>query len=340
MLDGLEGIEGRLGALLSAAWDEDVRIRNLFRFHGGAARESWRFCAEGARRSEWLVMRRDPVASLIRTSRAAEFHALRRAFAAGLPVPEPLILDAEGERLGAPGFLMRLVEGGRAASLLETDPYGAHAGRLGEALFSALGRLHALPPIRGDEALLPRQDSRARLEHWAAELEAHALRPQPIARAALRWLRAHCPEPKGPLSLVHGDFRSGNFLFADDGRLLAILDWEMAHLGDPMEDLAWAADPLWSHGERGVADGGRVGALLPLERAIEAWERASGRRFDRDAWAWWRLFAGFQGLVIWLTSGYEVASLRAVDPVLAFAAYYPYRFHNHQVAAMLRELLA
>ncbi len=340
MLDGLEGIEGRLAALLSAAWDEDVRIRNLFRFHGGAARETWRFCAEGARRSEWLVMRRDPVASLIRTSREVEFHALARASAAGLPVPEPLLLDAEGERLGTPGFLMRLVEGGRAASLFETEPYGAHAERLGHTLFDAIGRLHALPVSREDEALLPVQDPRARLEHWARELDAHALRPQPIARAALRWLRAHCPEPSGPLALVHGDFRSGNFLFTDGGRLVALLDWEMAHLGDPMEDLAWAADPLWSHGERGLADRGRVGALLPLDAAVAAWEEASGRRFDRAAWTWWRLFAGFQGLAIWLTSGFEVASLRAVDPVLAFSAYYPYRFHNHQLAALLREVSA
>lgn len=336
MLDGLEGIEGRLAALLSAAWDEDVRIRNLFRFHGGAARETWRFCAEGACRSEWLVMRRDPASSLIRTSRTAEYHALERAFAAGLPVPEPLLLDATGERLGAPGFLMRAVEGGRAAGLFEADPYGLHAEPLGRTLFATLGRLHALAVAPVDQRVLPVQDPRARLEHWAREIEAHALRPQPVARAALRWLRAHCPPASGPPALVHGDFRSGNFLFGEDGRLLAVLDWEMAHVGDPMEDLAWAADPLWSHGERDIADGGRVGALVTLKTAIATWEQASGRRFDAAAWTWWRVFAGLQGLAIWLTSGFEVASLRAVDPVLAFAAYYPYRFHNHQVAAMLK----
>ncbi len=338
MLDGVEGLEGRLSALLSAAWDDDVRVRNLFRFHGGAARETWRFCAEGARRSQWLVMRRDPVSSLIRTSRSAEFHALGRAFAAGLPVPEPLILDRDGERLGTPGFIMACVDGGRAAGLFEADPYGMHARRLGESLFRAIGLLHAVPVSDADRRLLPLHDPRARLEHWASELEAHALGPQPIARAALRWLRAHCPASPGPAALVHGDFRSGNFLFGEDGKLVAILDWEMAHVGDPMEDLAWAADPLWSHGERGPEEAGRIGALLPLEPAIAIWEAASGRRFDRASWTWWRLFAGFQGLVIWLTSGFEVASLRAVDPVLAFSAYYPYRFHNHQVAAMLHAL--
>ncbi|WP_448582885.1 phosphotransferase family protein [Thermaurantiacus sp.] len=340
MLEGLEGIERRLAAWLSAAWNEDVRIRNLFRFHGGAARETWRFCAEGRHRRDWLVMRRDPVASLVRTSRATEFYVQNRAFAAGLPVPEPLLLDAAGERLGAPGFLMRLVEGGRAAGLFETDPYGAHAQRLGETLFTALGELHALVPTPADMAMLPVQDPRTRLEHWAAEFEAHALRPQPIARAALRWLRAHCPEASGPPAIVHGDFRSGNFLVSEEGRLLALLDWEMAHIGDPMADLAWAADPLWSHGERGLGDGGRAGALLPLDAAIGCWERASKRRFDKASWTWWRIFAGFQGLTIWLTSGFEVASLRAVDPVLAFSAYYPYRFHNHQVAAMLKAVSA
>ncbi len=338
MLDGLEGLEGRLASLVSELWDEHVVIRNLFRFHGGAGRETWRFCAEGVRRSAWLVMRRDPVSSLIRTSRTAEFHALARAHAAGLPVPEPLFLDAAGERLGSPGFLMRCVDGGRAAGLFEADPYGVNARPLGTEVFGALGRLHALAPAEDDRAALPFQPPAERLAHWAAELDAHARHPQPIARAALRWLIAHCPDPSGPPALVHGDFRSGNFLFSPEGRLLALLDWEMAHLGDPMEDLAWAADPLWSHGERDLHGQGRVGALLPLPEAVAAWEAASGRRFDEASWTWWRLFAGFQGLVIWLTSGFEVASMRAVDPVLVFSAYYPYRFHNHQVAAMLDSL--
>ncbi|MFN3592798.1 MAG: phosphotransferase, partial [Thermaurantiacus sp.] len=173
------------------------------------------------------------------------------------------------------------------------------------------------------------------LAWWRDTIEAHATRPEPVALAALRWLEAHVPPPSGPPALIHGDFRSGNFLVGPDNRLLAILDWEMAHIGDPMEDLAWSADPLWSHG-----DGGRVAATVPLRQAIDLWERASGRHFAHEHWGWWRLFAGLQGLAIWISSANEVITHRTVDPVLLFAGLYPYRFHNAEVARMLKELAA
>ena len=181
----------------------------------------------------------------------------------------------------------------------------------------------------------PRHDAAGRLAHWAAEIERHAIRPEPVAAAARRWLEAHLPAASGPPAIVHGDFRSGNFLVGEGGRLLAILDWEMVHVGDPMEDLAWAADPLWSHGSENLA-----GAMLPHGAMIRAWEARSGRRFDAQSWQWWRLFAGFAGLAIWISSAHEVARMRAIDPVLAFAGFYPYRFHNAQVAQLLCEVAA
>ncbi|WP_448585612.1 phosphotransferase family protein [Thermaurantiacus sp.] len=328
-------LERRLEAFLEAETGEAVAVSDLSRVHGGAARETYRFLSSRPAGSQWLILRRDPPASLITTSRAVEFHALARAHGAGLPAPEPLWLDASGERLGAPGFVMRAVAGGRAAGLFEPDPYGPGAAALGQALFGALGRLHALEPGEADAAILPHHDAAGRLAHWAGEIDRHAVAPQPVAEAARRFLERHCPPPSGPPGIVHGDFRSGNFLVDADNRLLAILDWELAHLGDPMEDLAWAADPLWGHGETG-----RVGAMLPVEGAIAAWEHQSGRRFAHEHWAWWRLFAGFAGLAIWITSAHEVAALQAVDPVLVFSALYPWRFHNAQVARLLAELAA
>jgi aminoglycoside phosphotransferase (APT) family kinase protein len=259
--------------------------------------------------------------------------ALRIAHRAGLPVPEPIHLIDDPDVLGAPAFVMEAVEGGRAAGIFEADPYGRARGKLGAALFDTLGRLHAIAPQSWEGSDLPAFDPASRLAFWQDDIERAALRPEPVARAALRWLERHVPPPSGPPALVHGDFRSGNFLVDDKGKLLAVLDWEMAHVGDPMEDLAWAADPLWGHGDRS-----RAAATVPLKRAIAWWEAASGRRFNRQAWSWWRLFAGVKGLAIWISSAHEVIRHRSVDPVLLFAALYPYRFHNAEVARMLHEV--
>lgn len=322
---------------MSAHWTGEsrageTRVSGLHRFHGGAARETYRFDATHQGETRGFVVRRDPAASLITTSRAVEFHVLQRAHAAGLPVPEPMLLDASGAQLGAPGFVMHEVADGRAAGLFDTAPYGAAAGETGRALFSALGRLHALTPDSHDLAALPFQDAPARLAHWKAEIATHRLRAEPVATAAIRWLEANMPPPSGPPAIVHGDFRSGNFLVDGQNRLLAILDWEMAHIGDPYEDLAWAMDPLWSHG-----DSSRAAATLPHAEAIRCWEESSGRRFDPGLFGWWRLFAGVEGLAIWITSAHEVAKGRTTDPVMTFAGVVPYRFHNAQVARMLKE---
>lgn len=322
-------VEPLLGDILG----HPSRVIGLDRFHGGAARETYRLNVETGGRFHGIVLRRDPPSSLIDTDRRVEHHALARAFAAGLPVPEPLHLDADGAQFGSPGFLMREVAGGRAPGLFEPDPYGASRASTGHAVFTALGRLHALVPDPVDRAILPMMDAPGRLHHWALEIDRNRLAPEPVADAARRWLAANLPLPSGPPAIVHGDFRSGNFLVGADGALLAILDWEMVHIGDPMEDLAWAMDPLWAHG-----DPARAGAMLPPDAAIAAWEAASGRQFIAAHWPWWRLFAGFAGLAIWITSAAEVARHRTVDPVMTFAGLYPYRFHNAQVAALLEAL--
>jgi aminoglycoside phosphotransferase (APT) family kinase protein len=331
--DAEPGLEALLAAYLEAETGVGTDIADLVRCHGGAARETFLFTARTATSARRLVLRRDPGASLIATSRAVEYHALSVAHRAGLLVPEPLYLEETA--FGAPGFIMAAIEGGSAGGLFEAEPYGAHGATLGRALFRELGRLHALVPDRTDLMVLPEGDARARLHHWAREIATHRTRPEPVADAVFRWLDAHVPAPSGPPAIVHGDFRSGNFLHDGCGRLLAVLDWEMAHVGDPMEDLAWAADPLWGHG-----DPNRVGGMLPLADAVAAWEETGGRRFVAEAWGWWQLFAAYAGLAIWITSGHEVARMGSVDPVMAFSSLYPYRFHNARAARLLQAIAA
>ncbi|KPF62447.1 hypothetical protein IP88_14740 [alpha proteobacterium AAP81b] len=320
-----------LAAYLAARWDEPVSIAGLRRFHGGSSRQTFRFDAIAASgRREALVLRRDPPASLIETDRTTEFTALGAAFAAGVPVPPPLWLDT-GDALGSPGFLMREVAGGRAAGLFEPEPYGDDAAAIGTALFDSLGRIHRIAPEAAGLAPVAAGDAiRIRLDHWANAFAADRLRPEPVMEAAIRWLYATPPPPPQRVALVHGDFRSGNFLFAED-RLLAILDWEMAHAGDPLYDLAWALDPLWNHGS------GRPAATLAEAQAIAVWQAASGLSAPPEALAWWRVFAQVKGLAIWISAAREIADGRSFDPVLAFAGSIPYRFH---VATLARALAA
>lgn len=309
---------------LAAKWGEPVTVSGLRRFHGGAARETYRFDANG----QGLVLRRDPPSSLIETDRSIEYAAIAAFHGSNVPVPEPLFIEP-GTALGSPAFIMREIPGVHAAGLFDVDPYGTAREAVGRDLFTILGHIHAAPPLPG----LPVQSPARRLDHWEATIDADALGPEPIARAGLRWLRRNLPASSAT-TIVHGDYRSGNFLVDDANRIQAIVDWEMVHIGDPLEDLAWVCDPLWAHGSDNPA------STIPLEEAIAVWEAASGLTCDRTAFRWWRAFAQVMGLAIWISAGREVASGRNGDPVNIFAAFYPYRFHNRSLARTLRDLAA
>lgn len=324
-------ITERLAHYLSKRWDMPVAVEGLKRFHGGAARETYRFDAVTATGRQGLVLRRDPASTLIETDRSLEFHALQAFHGSAVPVPEPLFCEAGSEAFGSPGFIMREVPGGRAATMFEAEPYGDHADAVGRAFFAALGAIHRADPAAiGQPAMLPGDAAKARLAHWQHAYAADRLRPEPVIDAGFRWLERTPVAPPARVSVVHGDYRSGNFLVGDNGALLAILDWEMVHAGDPLGDLAWALDPLWSHGS------GRPAATLAEDDAVACWEAASGLACDREALGWWRVFAQVQGLAIWVSSAAEIAAGRSHDPVLAFAGVLPYRFHLMTLAAALR----
>ena len=204
---------------------------------------------------------------------------------------------------------------------LAMAPYADQRQTIGERKWTILGQLAALDP----DALgltnfmdVPELDGCAtrELDYWAGVIDADALHPQPIAEAAIRWLRREGPPATQRLSLVHGDYRSGNFLFTEHGEIKAVLDWEMAHLGDPLEDLAWSLDPLWAWPEQRLA-----GGLLPREEAIAVWERASGMRVQREAFRWWQVFASLKGLAIWISSAEDFVNGTTKEPILAVAGW-------------------
>jgi aminoglycoside phosphotransferase (APT) family kinase protein len=205
--------------------------------------------------------------------------------------------------------------------MLIAPPYSAHAEKLGRQKWTILGAIAKADPLAlGLDAVMPpvALDAawRRELEHWERVLDEDEVCPQPIIRAAIRWLRANPPPPAQKLSVVHADYRSGNFLFDADGRIHAILDWEMAHLGDALEDLAWSLNRIWSW-----TRDERCGGLLPKALALQLWEQSSGLRADPKALHWWELFSCVKGQGIWVSSAREYQTGKNQDPVLALAAW-------------------
>lgn len=317
----------------------DLAVTNLARIPGGASRETYRFRARysenGKTHDRALILRRDPVASLIETERTTEFRAYQAFYKLGLPVPEPIALELEGTALERPFFIMEEIENCQVASILAGDPYGAHRERIGEQFWRNLGRIAgADPQAIGLGDLEGARDAnecwRHAVAHWETVIREDALEPQPIAHATIRWLKRNPPPPAAKISVVHGDYRTGNFLFDETGRIRAILDWEMAHLGDPLEDIGWAADPLWSHG-----DPAHPAGAIAREDGLHLWEEESGMTIDRDALKWWEIFASLKGLAIWISAAREYTEGRNTDAVNAFSGWYCLAFHNQVLSDRL-----
>ncbi|MEO8813122.1 MAG: phosphotransferase family protein [Caulobacteraceae bacterium] len=328
----------RLGAYLSRTRGRPTSVETLARISGGASRETYRFdtVTNGAR--EGLILRRDPPGSLIETDRRLEFLAIRSFAGKGVAAPEALVLEEVGAELERPFFIMTRVEGGAAGSPFAADPYGPHAAAIGEQFFSHLGRIAGepvagLPILAAAETPAPGDCWRRELDYWAGVIEADELHPQPIVRAAIRRLGRSPPPPPAKIAVVHGDYRSGNFLHDGAGAILALLDWEMAHLGDPLEDLAWAMDPLWSN----PADG-RVSGMVTADEGLAIWRRASGLEVDRAALDWWRLFASVKGQAIWTSSAKAWREGGMSEPILAFSGWYTARRQDEILATRLLEI--
>lgn len=231
-----------------------------------------------------------PAGAMSHGSFVAEARLLAAAAAAGVPVPSPLASSdggADGRTVGAapallvtdridgqtiPRRILRATAQRPALGAALTVDLGRALARLGrvdtQALPASLPRLDAADPAA---------DYVATLERQLAALEG----PLPSMRAGLAWLRRHRPAPPPRPGLVHGDFRNGNLIVGTDG-LAAILDWELAHVGDPMEDAAYLCMRWWRFGSDALPVGG-FGRVATLRAAFEA----DGGVWRSDAFRWW-----------------------------------------------------
>lgn len=269
-----------------------VTVDALRRVSGGASRETWLFDATDAQGvTHPLVLRRDPAPGLGATGRETEFELLRATAAAGVPVPAVAVLLESDDDLGS-GFVMARVEGETIPrKILRDEEYAAARGQLAAQCGRIAAAIHATPV----ETLppLPVQDAATQLDQWTGILDAFG-EPHPVFELGLRWMRERVPTTTGPPRLVHGDFRNGNLIVGPEG-VRAVLDWELAHLGDPIEDLGWLCARAWRFGVDRV-----VGGFGDVDELLDSYAAHAGVRPDLDTLRFWVALATLKWGVICL----------------------------------------
>ena len=248
---------------------------------GGASKEAWAIDAGGER----LLVRRAAVGVIHKhtLSLADEFAVLEAAHEAGVKAPRPIahIPDLDGRE----AFVMERLEGetiGRR--IVRKEELERARGLLPRQMADELAKIHAIPPSR-----VPFLED-ARLERMVAELDSVG-EPHPAIELGLWWLRENRP-PARERVVVHGDFRIGNLVVGEQG-LVGVLDWEFAHLDDPVRDLAFSLVRAWRFG----VPAKRLGGVGPVEPYLERYNELTGRNVTGDELDYWEL-AGNVGWAI------------------------------------------
>ena len=327
----MSGLDAQLAAYLGHRLPDaaDIRIGDLGRIHGGSSQETFRFTAQwregGGEVEKRLILRRAPEAGLVVAERDLEFNVYAALAGTSVPVPGVHWLELDPRWLERPFFIMDLAPGKPGHFFGSEDPYEGQGEAVGCNFWRALGDLAALDhaalglqSLRGGQASGPFWQ--CELAHWEAILDAGEDGVEPIVRGAIRWLRRNPPPPPAKPAVVHGDYRSGNFLFLPDGTIGAVLDWEMCHIGDPLEDIAWAIDPMWT-----------MERHFPLDRGLALWEQASGLVLDRQALDWWRLFVAVKACAIWTTAEASFQDGKSREPIVALTALRASHFHRKEI---------
>lgn len=301
-------LAAQLAGVLRDRRGVEVSVTNMSRLSGGASRETWAFdatfglpldaaggdaadadagavgtstaAAGGSAQTMALVLQRErPGAAAGGNGMQGEAELLAAVALAGVPVASVVATDLGAARsndeLGAPFIVMERVDGETIPRrILRDDELGSARRLLVSQAASALAALHRIDP---DE--LDGLDDTDQIEQFAGLLDVLG-EPHPAFELALRWLAQHRCTPRRR-SIVHGDFRLGNLIVGPEG-LRAVLDWELAHVGDPVEDLGWFCVRAWRFGSPLAA-----GGLGTAEELLDAYAEAGGDRVSLADLRWW-----------------------------------------------------
>lgn len=280
----------RLNSFLSEATGTTVLVQGLHRAGGGMSREAWRFRAQLGKDTEpfTYVALRLSSARLLSSRLDQEFRLLRQLQSTTVPVPKVVWFD-DGRSLERPTIIMRASRGTtRVADAGFRDP-----SALAAEFLLHLVSLHSLPVDCVAEFVArdatPDQAATHQATRWIQILGAAGGERYPAAAEISRWLLDSAPSAQR-LSIVHGDYRCGNLLM-ENGRVTSILDWELAHIGDPIEDVVWAYRPFRRDGPTN----------LTLRAWLRAYEEATATKIDAHRVAYYRILAELKSAAIYMT---------------------------------------
>ena len=282
LLKALRSVAHRLGGNVTDV--EDIK-----RLSGGASQETWLLTVTDSGSPEKLILRRSPFEPLEeRESQAIGLHAeaelLKSLETAGIPIPRIIYVPEDTDGIGV-AYIMSHIPGETLPQrILRKEEFAVAREALTKDTASALAKLHATPV--GSIPDLPTSNASDQIAQYEKILRNFRLN-RPVMELALKWLKANCPDAGEP-ALVHGDFRMGNLMIDQKG-LASILDWELAHLGDPREDIGWLCTNSWRFGSPL-----RVGGFSDLPEFLDTYNVMAGTQFTIQDIEFWECLSSFK----------------------------------------------
>lgn len=285
-------LEHILGDLLPRVIDDCDSLIRLERLSGGASQETYRITIASSKGERLLAMRRaaggeEGEITAQHPGLAVEALLMQVARAQGVPEPEVHYVLQAQDGIGA-GFIMQWLEGeALGARIVKAPELDAVRPKLAHMFGVTLARIHSIDLQATGldqhlQHLTPEDYVRQTWERYQA-FET----PQPMIDFTARWLLDNLPTSYTP-SLVHNDYRNGNVMVNPEG-IVAVLDWEVAHIGDPMRDLGWMLTHSWRFGRAHLP----VGGFGEADDFYAGYESVSGKAVDRQAVKFWQVFGSF-----------------------------------------------
>ncbi|MCP4010278.1 MAG: phosphotransferase family protein [Proteobacteria bacterium] len=299
-----ESLQAWLAGVSSA---DKVKITSMNPLTGGSIQENWRIECDFKGGSypgpQRFVLRSDAPSSIAASlSRREEFNVLLAANAVGVDVPEPLWLCEDTAVTGRPFYIMQLIEGiALGPKVVKDQSLGGDREALGRKLGGELAKIHSIHPPVAELDFLDVPDNHPAI-NTITLLRRHLdeiNEVRPVLEWGLRWAELNIPDTPD-ITLVHQDFRTGNYLVDSDG-LKGILDWEFATWGDPMSDIGWFCAECWrfSHPEL------EAGGVSSRKAFYEGYRAGPGARINESAVFFWEVIAHIRWAVIALQQAHR-----------------------------------
>jgi aminoglycoside phosphotransferase (APT) family kinase protein len=287
-----DALTQQIETVLRREFQDFCALESCQQLSAGASQETWRICFSGRTGEQRLALRRSqptaaPGSSVGDITLDTEAELMQLAVASGIPGPEVFYVLRPEDQLGS-GFIMQWLDGETLGQRINRVPELADIRpRLAHQCGEILGKVHKLQ--WQDTALadqLPSITPAALVDQtWEYYRDLNV--PVPMIDYTWRWLRDNLPT-NSRHTLVHGDFRNGNLMVTPTG-INAVLDWELAHIGDPIRDLGWLCVNSWRFGHGELP----VGGFGDIEELLAGYQKTSGIEVDLQALRFWQVFGSF-----------------------------------------------